>query len=156
MGRKTVPIELRFWKQVDKKATSECWEWQGSKGGGGYGLSYYNGKRCGAHRVSYILANGEIPDGLDVCHKCDNPACVNPAHLWLGTPKENTADMFRKKRDNRAKGERRPEHKLTDETVRQIRIWIAEGISQRQIAKRLNVSQPAVCYVNTHKMWKHV
>jgi hypothetical protein len=76
-----------------------CWIWHGSKAGIGYGtIKYPPCKQCYAHRFSYQLFNGPIPNGLDVCHSCDNPLCVNPAHLWAGTAKDNTHDSIKKGR----------------------------------------------------------
>lgn len=83
----------RFWNFVNKQREHECWNWTAYKNRDGYGNFADGKKRWNAHRVSYIIANGEIPKGLCVCHKCDNPSCVNPDHLYLGTHKQNMNDM---------------------------------------------------------------
>lgn len=101
------PVEERFWEKVDK--SSECWLWLGAKSKEGYGYFAFEGKQTGAHRASYILAHGPIPDDLWVLHNCpggDNPSCVRPAHLWLGTVTDNNRDMFAKGRG--AVGDRHP------------------------------------------------
>src|SRR5690349_3504200 len=87
----------RFWSIVDK--SKDCWEWKNSLNQSGYGVFYQNSVGYFAHRVSYFLMNGEIPIGLLVCHKCDNPKCVNPEHLFLGTSKDNMLDKVLKGRD---------------------------------------------------------
>lgn len=86
----------RFNDLVDK--SGECWEWIGNKNSLGYGMIWYEGKNIRSHRVSYFIKNGEFNDKLFVCHKCDNPKCVNPEHLFLGTSKDNMRDMIKKGR----------------------------------------------------------
>ena len=96
MAPRKTSEEERFWAKVDK--TETCWLWTASKNWLGYGRFKFQGKTGGAHRYSYLLINGSIPDGLCVCHKCDVRACVNPEHLWLGTISDNAKDMVSKNR----------------------------------------------------------
>lgn len=112
----------RFWKFVNKKEENECWEWIGGRDDHGYGNFQLGPKCCvKAHRFSYDLNVGEIPHGLMILHKCDNPTCVNPNHLMMGTMKDNVHDMLAKGRDAMI-GDRRPGAILTTAEVEEIRI----------------------------------
>ncbi len=94
-----VAIAARFWAKVDRQDDSSCWEWQGAKVSQGYGwLSIGHNHQEYAHRMAWELVYGPIPEGIQVCHHCDNPPCVNPVHLWLGTQTDNIADRDRKGR----------------------------------------------------------
>lgn len=151
--RNHAPPEERFWRRVKK--TPGCWHWIGAKAPNGYGRFQYGGKGSaylGAHRYSYELANGAVPDGMVVMHSCDRPACVNPAHLSIGTPRENTQDMVRKGRDTLI-GERNAFAKLTDETVREIR---CTKPGTRGLTKKYGVSKETIARVRKGLSWRHV
>lgn len=98
--RQSTTLAARFWGKVDRKSDSECWLWTAAKRKDGYGAFTLGGKKLSAHRVSYALTKGRgrVPAAKLVRHKCDNPPCVNPAHLTLGTPKQNTRDSIRRGR----------------------------------------------------------
>lgn len=96
MSKKFTNIEEYFWSNVDKRGPDECWPWKGREKG--YGQARFGGQAISAYRLAYILEKGEVPEGMVVCHSCDNPPCCNPAHLWVGTHSENTLDMVKKGR----------------------------------------------------------
>lgn len=143
-----------------------CWLWTGAKNAYGYGVMKgpRRGPRVwGAHRVAYELTHGTIPEGMLVCHRCDVRACCNPAHLFLGTPADNTRDMIEKGRSLWqakphliARGEAAGCVRLTEEQVREIRESAANGQFHHEIAKRFGVSRAAVGRVVTRRSWAHV
>lgn len=138
--------QKRFWAKVDRRGPDECWEWQASRYGSGYGGYRIDGQTRLAHRVSYELANGPIEDGRDVCHSCDNRLCVNPAHLWMGTAKENLDDC--RKKGRQAEGERNGLAKLTDEQVSEVRLRYAAGdITQKELAAEFGLCQGSVSFI---------
>ena len=137
-------------KVVDDVETG-CWLWMGWRNQKGYGQVWVNGKSAGAHRVSWSLHNGPIPEGLCVCHTCDNPPCVNPAHLWVGTNAENHEDKVAKKRHGY--GETHSKAKLTERDVLDIR---ASRESDVALARRYGVTHQAVASARSGEHWKHI
>lgn len=148
-------LEERFWEKVDKRGPDECWSWTGSRNGAGYGkLGGEEGSQY-AHRVSYELANGVVPDGLYVCHHCDNPPCVNPDHLFLGTSQDNADDMVSKGRG--ARGERSRNAKLTSIQVIEMRELYATGtITKTDLARKYNVTRSAIRRIVNGEGWAHL
>lgn len=154
-NKHTIPVEERFWQKVNKKSNDECWEWIGSKLKKGYGSF---DSRCGegrAHRVSWMLHYGKIPDGMLVCHKCDNPICVNPNHLFLGTPKDNTKDMLNKHRDGLI-GIKNGQSKLNPEKVLISRRLRKIGWTYKKIADMFNVNDVTIYYAVNKITWRHI
>lgn len=145
----------RFWAKVRVKV-GECWEWQ-SRDNYPYGKITLNYECFIASRVSYFLHYKIDPKELFVCHKCDNPRCVNPVHLFLGTPKANTLDMISKGRGNQAKGEAQANAKFTVEKILLIRKrYATEGITQTALAKEFNVNQSTIHSIVKGKNWKSI
>ncbi len=146
-------LEQRFWSKVDE--TAGCWWWKAGKRGDGYGAFAVGDKQIGAHRFSYQLHKGEIPAGMVVMHTCDQPLCVNPGHLVLGTSAENSADAARKGR--RLPGSKNHQAKLTEAQVLELRARYAEGgISQVRLAAEYGVSHALVSFIVTRRAWKHI
>lgn len=143
----------RFWAHVDK--TDTCWLWTASFASHGYGQIMVGGRMQRAHRVSWMVTHGEIPPGLRVLHRCDNPPCCNPDHLFLGTQRENVADMLNKGRE--ARGERCGAAKLTSGQVAEIKVLLAtHAMSPRSIAAKFGVSRGAIDHISYGSTWVHI
>ncbi len=172
---KVTPIEERFWEKVNKESEyhashmeSNCWEWTGTQMSVGYGTIFiaridrkFSDKRGSsgmlAHRYSWILHNGDIPDELHVLHRCDHRKCVRPDHLFTGTAKDNIHDCIKKGRrnDKGAVGERNAGAVLTADKVIAIRA-LAHTHSLSQLASMFNVTESAISHVKAHRSWKHI
>lgn len=155
--RKSVIID-RFWKYVEIGKEDDCWLWTGVKAGSnGYGQFwfYHKGKRVkpGAHIFSYVIHFGSLR-GLLVLHKCDNPLCVNPNHLFLGTQKDNVRDMMAKGRG--LIGEKNPRSKITETDVREIFRLYNDGYTYREIEEYVGINRKHVGLVIQGKCWSHL
>jgi hypothetical protein len=156
-----IPFAQRFWPKVDKRGPDDCWLWTGSKDGRGYGKIRADGPIrfvMKAHRAAFELTHGPIPDGLHVLHKCDRPGCTNPAHLRLGTHRENMNDMLERgrARGGGVRGERNGFAKLTEAQVREIRAAAAAGSSTSKLARCYGVDPSNIRYIVARRWWAHV
>lgn len=147
------PPEVRFWRYVEPELNTGCWLWSGAQTGGGYGTLHVRPRTVSAHRLSWEMAKGPIPDGLFALHKCDTPACVNPDHLFLGTKADNARDKARKGRCHDNGGERHGMAKLTAFQVACIRVRLGEGQPQRRIAEEFGVCQTTISAIATRRAW---
>jgi hypothetical protein len=158
---KAKPLYERLMSRVDVVPIAGCWIWMGPCQKNGYGylnhhISRRNNKHIRAHRASWLVHRGEIPDGLHVLHKCDVPQCVNPDHLFLGTRKDNMMDCSRKGRTSRKgfPGLENPKAKLSVDDVREIlRLYRHEKMRQVDIASRFNVVQTAISKIVCGLHW---
>lgn len=131
-----------------------CWEWNGARHPQGYGQIHLRGRAHAAHRLALEDASGLIPDGLQACHRCDNPPCVNPAHLYAGTPSQNTVDFYERSGIERPRGEDHPMAKLTAESVAAIRAtYAAGGITYRELAIAHGVGTEAIARIIRRETW---
>jgi hypothetical protein len=178
-SRGETPIEERFWKFVVK--ADGCWSWLGCTAPNGYGLIYDKklDRKIPAHRLSYEMHIGPVPEGYFVCHRCDNPPCTNPEHLFVGTPKDNSQDMAKKGRsgltrhperaargtrnarfthpETTARGEESGQAKLTESQVREIRQLHNTGAhSQKSLGKKFGVCKATIYYIVNNLSWQHI
>jgi hypothetical protein len=158
--RRNRPIADRFWAKVQKDGLDGCWNWLGSKSAAGYGKFMVGRSPDGAwrpswaHIVSWRLAHGDIPHGLFVCHRCDNPRCVNPEHLFLGTPADNQRDMAAK--DRSVFGSKASWARLHESDVPEVIRLRRAGVSWSQLASHFGVSIRTVRHVVAGRSWKRV
>lgn len=163
---RSIPVLERFFSYVEK--TDGCWNWIGAIGSSGYGTFKMDGKSVSVHRFSFQMSAGAIPSGLQVCHHCDNRTCVNPAHLFLGSAKENRADAIQKNRiptgaghwtskkpDMVARGAAAGSSKLKDPDIQKIRL-LSKAKSLTDIAEQFGVTASTIGKVVNGRTWKHV
>lgn len=169
MPRAVTPPEVRFATKYVVDLASGCWLWIAALNNKGYGVMGAGPRGAGityAHRFSWLLRHGPVADDLEVCHKCDNPRCVNPDHLFLGTHSDNMKDAANKQRMARGKrsgahtkperrrlGEDHGHHKLTEQAVQEIR---GSGQSNRALATKFGVNERTISGVRNHESWRHL
>ena len=140
----------RFWGLVERRSKDNCWPWLGDTDRNGYGVFFFNGKVYGAHELSLSFSTGEKRlDGLDTCHSCDTPECVNPAHLRFDSRLSNVRDMHARGRQGRS-------GKLTDEKITEIRKRRANGARQIDLARDYGVSDGQISMIVRGKRWAEV
>lgn len=146
----------RFMAKVGPEGESGCWEWTARKTPQGYGRFFFNGRNALSNRVAWELFVGPIPSGLHVLHRCDNPACVNPRHLWLGTNADNVADKVRKGRTQASRGEENPRARLSRDDVIAIRRRYGAGVSSKELSAEYQVARNYIPMIAARKVWRHV
>lgn len=152
-----IPLATRLRSRLRINAGDGCWEWTGPINANGYGRMGMGGRNCRtvqAHRIAWELANGPIPDGVFVCHACDNRRCCRPDHLFLANHVDNMADMRRKQRA--AAGERNSKTTITAGIVREIRVARAIGVSSTQLAVVYRLHPATIRRIVARKSWSHV
>ena len=153
-GLRTVKKE-NVWDKINQTFPSLCWEWVSGKDWDGYGIFTIYGISYKVHRLVYELIYGIIPEGLCVCHHCDNPSCCNPKHLWLGSSSENNTDRHNKGRDNFARGNQLPQTKLNQYQVNEIRkLYITNKYTQKELGKRFGVCGANINKIINNITWK--
>lgn len=149
-------VQEKLEKYTDRSSgDAACWEWQGGRISSGYGAFWSNGSKMYAHRAAWEEANGPIPVGMFVCHRCDNPACCNPAHLFLGTSADNTNDMMSKGRRRGPRGEAVYQAKMTCGGIRTAEMMRSGGVGVRAIAREMGVARSQIYRALAGKSWRH-
>ena len=154
---KAAPLTERFWSKVEVRGKDECWPWKAAtrRKEEGYGAFWMNGRHHPANRVALQLSGVNMPDGMVACHTCDNPGCCNPAHLFVGTPRENNDDKVMKGRHS--KGSKHGMAKLTDEQIEEIKRHKPPGVKQvraglpQELANKFGISRAYVSVVYSPK-----
>ena len=161
--RNLVQFAISFWARVKKEGQNECWNWTKAKHTQKnffrYGIVWWNGKKYYAHRAAWIITNGKIPKEMNICHHCDNPMCVNPSHLFLGTQKDNVQDCKNKGRFNKEKGEDRYNATLKESDIIEIRrryVPRSKENSGVKLAKEFGVGHSMISAIIKKTRWKHV
>lgn len=150
-----VDPKIRFLQKFFQTDTDECWPWLAMTRGG-YGMLSVGGKMIGAHRFSYEYFVGLIPEGLDCLHRCDNPTCVNPGHLFVGTHKENMDDCHQKGRRRALKGEEHHNARLSEKDVKKIRELYPRVLSFVVLSSRFKVTPEQISNVVHRRAWQHI
>lgn len=159
----TIVDAKKFWKTFNGLSEDSCWEYRQHLTKGGYGRIWVYPKMLYAHRIAWILVHGAIPKGMHICHKCDNPPCCNPKHLFLGTPQENSLDSVRKGRNSHGPvlyGSSHPLAKLTEQDVAEIRRIYTPGTpgkrsetSIKGLAAKYGVAHSLIARIIKGKSW---
>lgn len=149
-GRRQVnPFHMKFLEHLADKTPNGCWEWSGARCTDGYGMVVFFGKRWGAHQASYFLNYGEIPHGMLVMHSCDNPPCINPAHLLVGTKRDNSVDAAKKCRSGG--------QVISLEIALQIRSEYSSGkLNQFELADKYGVTQGNISRIISRERFSYV
>lgn len=157
---KVPPLSERFWSKVDVRGDDECWHWKAAprRKDQGYGAFWMDGRHHPSSKVAWLLTNGDVPDGMEVCHQCDNPPCCNPKHLFLGTRQENNDDKVSKSRH--AYGARNGNARLTPEQVQFIRSHKPPGVKRLAngitgaLAEQFGVTKQYISEILGNKSWR--
>lgn len=145
------------WDRVQHGSPGACWPWQGCVNRWGYGDCQLDGVRMNASRAAWIETHGQPAPGRVVCHRCDNPICCNPRHLFLGTQADNLADCRQKGRSRCRSGasHHRATAKITEAEVSTIRALVASGLSQSEVGRRVGIHSSTICRIVNRKSWPH-
>ena len=156
-NKNPIPPMKRFWPKV--MITDNCWEWTASKNPQGYGLFLFKSKYYPAHRFMWLAFHGTLPENMCVCHHCDNPSCVNPKHLFLGTHRDNMDDMLKKNRQRNgiSLGEAHGATSLRNEDIWEIkRLYKTGKLCHREIARMFLIDRKTVGNIVNRITWKHI